>query len=162
MDYNPFLPEVRENPYPYYAYLRQHAPVYQVEGVGFWTISRYDDVLYALKNPQIFSSSILVSAMAGDLTPWTPEAPAMVASDPPDHTRLRKLVNRAFTPRRIASLEAHLREVVQHRIEPMAAQGECDLIKDLAIPLPVMAIAELLGVPPERYPDFKRWVSDML
>ncbi|MGH8006498.1 MAG: cytochrome P450, partial [Candidatus Binatia bacterium] len=68
----------------------------------------------------------------------------------------------AFTPRRVASLEAHIREVVQRLIEPLAAQGEFDLVRDLAIPLPVMAIAELLGVPPERYPDFKRWVNSLL
>jgi cytochrome P450 len=58
MDYNPFLPEVQKNPFPYYAYLRQHAPVYQVPGVGFWAVSRYEDVLYAFKNPQVFSSTI--------------------------------------------------------------------------------------------------------
>jgi len=54
MDYNPFLPEVKENPYPYYTHLRHHAPVYQVEAGGFWAVSRYDDVLYVLKNPQLF------------------------------------------------------------------------------------------------------------
>src|SRR5713101_3536984 len=163
MDYNPFLPEVKQTPYPYYAYLREHAPVYQIPGVGFWAISRYDAVFSILRNPQLFSSAILAVAMTGgDLSPWPPETPPIISMDPPDHTRLRKLVNRAFTPRRVASLETHIREVVQRLIEPMAAQGQCDLIRDLAIPLPVMAIAELLGVPPERYPDFKRWVSDML
>ena len=75
MDYNPFLPEVRENPYPYYADLRQHAPVYQVPGTEFWAVSRYDDVLSILKTPQVFSSTILVSSMFGDVTPYSPEAP---------------------------------------------------------------------------------------
>jgi len=162
MDYNPFSPEVRENPYPYYAYLRQHAPVYQVPDVGMWAISRYDDVLFILKNPQIFSSSILSAAAVGDLNLFPPEAPDLISLDPPAHTRLRKLVNRAFTPRRVASLESHLREMVQRLLEPLAAQGAGDLIGDLAIPLPVMAIAELLGVPPERYHDFKRWTNLIL
>jgi len=160
MDYNPFLPEVRENPYPYYAYLQEHAPVYQVPDVGLWAITRYEDVLFILKNPQIFSASIMVAAMTGGLNPFTPEAPPMLSIDPPDHTRLRKLANRAFTPRRVASLERHIREVTQHLIEPIAAQGECDLTRDLAIPLPVIVIAELLGVPPERYTDFRRWAND--
>ena len=162
MEYNPFFPEVRENPYPYYAYLRQHAPVYQIEGMGFWAISRYDDVLFALKNPQIFSSTILVSAMMGDLNPFTPEAPSMFCSDPPYHTRQRKLVNRAFTPRRIASLETQLRDRVAQLLERAATQGEFDVVRDLAVPLPVMAIADLLGIPSERYQEFKLWADDIV
>src|SRR5437879_6382450 len=138
MEYNPFLPEVRENPYPYYAYLRQHAPVYQVPGVGFWAISRYEDVFAILKNPQMFSSANFMAAFLDDLNPFPPEAPAIVSCDPPDHTRMRKLVNRAFTPRRIAGLEQHLREVVQQLLERAAAQHEFDLVRDLAIPLPVI------------------------
>ncbi|MGH7965538.1 MAG: cytochrome P450 [Candidatus Binatia bacterium] len=162
MEYNPFLPEVRENPYPYFAYLREHAPVYQVPGAGFWAVSRYDDVLSIVKNPHLFSSTIIVAGLVGDLQPWSPEAPAMIAIDPPDHTRLRKLVNRAFAPRRIAGLEMHLRDVVQQLLDSMAAQGECDLVRDLAVPLPSIAIAELLGVPPEQRYDFKRWATDMV
>lgn len=162
MEYNPFLPEVRDNPYPYYTYLRQHAPAYQVPGIGFWAISRYDDVLYVLRNPQIFSAGIMSYALAGDLVPVPPEAPVMLSSDPPYHTRIRKLANRAFTPRRVSSLEAHLHQVAQDLIEPMLARGECDLIHDLAIPLPVMVIAELLGIPRERYQDFKRWVDKLV
>ncbi|MGH8009243.1 MAG: cytochrome P450, partial [Candidatus Binatia bacterium] len=157
MDYNPFVPEVRENPFPYYTYLRQYAPAYQVPGAGFWVISRYDDVFSGLKTTQVLSSSIIITGFTGDLDPFPPEAPAIIAYDPPDHTRLRKLVNRAFTPRRVASLEAHIREVVRHLIEQMPTQGEFDLVQDLSSPLPVIVIAELLGVPPERRDDFKRW-----
>ncbi|MGH7962933.1 MAG: cytochrome P450 [Candidatus Binatia bacterium] len=162
MQYNPFVPDVQENPYPYYAYLREHAPVYQVPGLGFWAVSRYDDVLSILKNPAVFSSAGLLSAMLGDLNPWVPEAPPLQSSDPPSHTRLRRLANRAFTPRRMASIEAHLREVAQHLLEPMAAQGAWDLVHDLAIPFPVIAIAELLGVPPERRHDFKQWTDSFV
>lgn len=67
MDYNPFLPEVQANPYPYYAELRRTAPVYRVPGVGFWVVSRYDDVLSILKNPQVFSSVGFTEALVGDL-----------------------------------------------------------------------------------------------
>jgi len=162
MEYNPFLPEVRENPYPYFAYLREHAPVYQVPGVGFWAVSRYDDVLSIVKNPQMFSSTMLVSALVGELSPWTPQAPPFIATDPPDHTRVRKLANRAFTPRRIASLETHLREVVRQLLEPIPAQGTFDLVQELAAPLPSIAIAELLGVPTDRRKDFKRWATDIV
>ncbi|MGH7963887.1 MAG: cytochrome P450, partial [Candidatus Binatia bacterium] len=162
MDYSPFSPDVQENPYPYYAHLRRHAPVYYVEEVGFWVVSRYADVLDMVKHPQVFSSSTAMDALFGDLDPWTREAPPLNGSDPPYHTRLRKLVNRAFTPRRVASLELHLREMVQRLIAPLAARGAGDLIRDLAIPLPIMAIAELLGIPPDKYPDFKRWTEDLV
>ncbi|MGH8008950.1 MAG: cytochrome P450, partial [Candidatus Binatia bacterium] len=161
MEYNPFLPEVQANPFPYYAYLREHAPVYQVPGVGFWAVSRYDDVLSIVKNPHLFSASILISALMGDLNPWPPEVPPMVALDPPDHTRLRKLVNRAFTPRRIASLEQHIREIAHSLLDAVPAQGTFDLVSTLSGPLPAITIAELLGVPPERYADFKRWTNDI-
>lgn len=162
MDYNPFSPEVRKNPYPYYAYLRRHAPVYQIPGVGFWAFSRYDDVMSMVRNPQVFSSATLYTTMTGDLNPFPPNAPPLVGIDPPDHTRLRKLVNRAFTPRRVASLETHMREVVQHMIAQMAAQGEGDLMSDLAIPFPGIVIAELLGVPTERRADFRRWSENIV
>jgi cytochrome P450 len=163
MEYNPFLPEVRENPYPYYAHLRENAPVYQVPGIGFWAVSRYDDVHSVLRAPQVFSSAVLANILVGDLNPFPPESPVMISSDPPYHTRLRKLVNRAFTPRRIASMEARVREISQQLIASMAAQGKtCELVRDLAIPLPIMAIAELLGVPPEQYQDFKRWANNLI
>jgi len=161
MDYNPFLPEVQADPYPYYAYLRQHAPVYYVP-FGFWTLSRYDDVYFAFRNPHVFSSAVLVSAFIGDLNPFPPDAPMMLAADPPDHTRLRKLINRAFTPRRIASLELHIREVVRHLVAQLPARGEFDLVRELSAPLPIITIAELLGVPPERRDDFKRWTGAMI
>ncbi|MGH7963010.1 MAG: cytochrome P450 [Candidatus Binatia bacterium] len=161
MDYNPFLPEVQANPYPYYTYLRQHAPVYYVP-FGFWTLSRYEDVYYAFRNPQVFSSAVLTSAFLGDLNPFPSDVLMMLASDPPDHTRLRKLVNRAFTPRRIASLELHIREVVHRLIEQLPARGEFDLVRELSAPLPIITIAELLGVPPERRDDFKRWTNSMI
>ena len=162
MEYNPFFPEVQANPFPYYAYLREHAPVYQIPNVGFWAVSRYDDVFFILKNPKMFSSSILVSASTGsDLDPWPPESPSMIATDPPDHTRLRKLINRAFTPRRIASLEQHIREIVHNLMEHIPSQGTFDLVSILSAPLPVITIAEMLGVPTERRDDFKRWTNDV-
>jgi len=159
MEFNPFLPEVRENPYPYYTYLRQHDPVHQVKNMGYWVITRYDDVFSALRSPQVFSSSIFMMALMGELSPFLADVPLMIGSDPPNHTRLRKLVNRAFTPRRIASLEVHLREMVHSLLDQAVAEGEFDLTRDLAIPVPVMAIAELLGVPPERYRDFRHWTA---
>ncbi|MGH8010300.1 MAG: cytochrome P450, partial [Candidatus Binatia bacterium] len=156
MDYNPFSPEVKENPYPYYAYLRRHAPVYEIEGIGWWAITRYDDVLAILRNPETFSSSIMMVAVMGEFN-FAPEA--IIGMDPPVHTRLRKLVNRAFTPRLVASLESRVREITQDLIAPMRAAGEFDLMAGLANPLPVMVIAEMLGVEPARWDDFKEWTN---
>jgi len=161
MDYNPFAPAVKENPYPYYAYLRCHAPAYRVEPFGFWAISRYEDVDYVVRNPQLFSSAALMTVMLGDLNP-VPEAPSLISSDPPVHTRLRKLVNRAFTPRLISALEPRLRAITSQLIRRVTSEGEFDLIADLAIPLPVIVIAEMLGVEPERRGDFKRWSDDLV
>src|SRR5438128_121738 len=94
MEYNPYSPQVQQNPYPYYAYLRQHVPVYQIPEVGFWAVSRYQDILSILKNPQIFSSAAHSPTMFGESNPFAAEAPALIGTDPPEHTRLRKLVNR--------------------------------------------------------------------
>lgn len=162
MDYNPFVPAVQQNPFPYYAYLRQHAPVYQVPGAGFWAVSRYDDVYPALRSPHLFSSSLMIAGFTGDLDPFPSGAPAIIANDPPDHTRLRKLVNRAFTPRRVASLERHIHEVVHRLLEQVPARGTFDVVRVLSAPLPAITIAELLGVPPERHDDFKRWTTTFI
>ena len=161
MDYNPFLPEVKANPYPYYAHLRRQAPVYHVEAAGLWAVSRYDDVLYVLRSPQLFSSTVLIAALLGDLHP-VPEAANLIASDPPVHSRLRKLVNRAFTPRLIAELEPRVREITIALLTRVAPQGEFDLVHDLSTPLPVIVIAEMLGVEPEHRVEFKRWSDDIV
>lgn len=161
MDYNPFLPEVKADPYPYYAHLRRQAPVYHVEAAGLWAVSRYDDVLYVLRNPSLFSSTVLIAALLGDLNP-VPEAANLIASDPPVHSRLRKLVNRAFTPRLIAELEPRVREITIALLTRVAPQGEFDLVRDLSTPLPVIVIAEMLGVEPEHRVEFKRWSDDIV
>ncbi|MDO8435020.1 MAG: cytochrome P450 [Candidatus Binatus sp.] len=161
MEYNPFLPEVKANPYPYYAQLRQHAPVYQVEGAGMWAVSRYDDVLEVLKSPDRFSSKILMTALLGDLNP-VPNASNLIASDPPVHTRLRKLVNRGFTRRMIAALEPRMRAITTELLAPLASRGACDLVHDLSTPLPVIVIAEMLGVEPDHRGQFKRWSDDIV
>jgi cytochrome P450 len=152
MNYNPFLPEVKANPYPYYAQLRDEAPVYQIEGLGILAISRYDDVLFAINHPELFSSEGFSNTNINDQP-----AKMMIFSDPPDHTRLRNLVNRAFTPKMVADLEPRIRQITDDLVSRIVEKGETDLIADLAIPLPVTIIAEMLGVDPAHKEDFKRW-----
>src|SRR5262249_52774614 len=86
-----------------------------------------------------------------------PAAMSIIGADPPAHTRLRSIVSRAFTPRRIADLEPRVREIARDLLARFVPRGECDLVADYAVPLPVGVIAELLGIDRERYADFKRW-----
>src|SRR5262245_43714211 len=124
MDYNPLSPEVMENPYPYYAHLRERAPVYRIEPLQAWALSRYAD--FALRNPQIFSSSEFTGQTMGDLNP-TPNIPWLLDMNPPDHTRLRKLANRGFLPRLIRGLEPRVREITRQLISSLKSQTEGDL-----------------------------------
>ena len=161
MDYNPLSPEVIDNPYPYYTYLRTHAPVYWIEPLRAWALSRYADVDFALRNPQIFPSSGFTDQTLGDLNP-TPETPWILDMNPPDHTRLRKLVNKGFLPRLIRNLEPRVREITRQLIAALRSRTEGDLVTALSGPLPTTVIAEMLGVEAERLDDFKRWSDDVV
>lgn len=164
--YNPFDPVVRENPHPTYARLRAEAPVFRVESLGLSAISRYEDVLTILKDPGAFSSRAMRDLFASGATVIGDDAEltgeTMIGTDPPVHTRLRKIVNRAFTPSRVAALEPRIRQVTDQLIGAFEARGECELLADLAIPLPVTIIGEILGVGAKRREDFKRWSDDFL
>jgi cytochrome P450 len=153
MDYNPLAPDVRRDPYPYYAALRRDNPVYRVEALGgAYAISRYEDVLFAVTRHDLISSA----GFSGTNIDGRP-AKMMIFTDPPDHTRLRNLVNRGFTPKMIADLEPRIRQITRELVDGIAAAGTTDLIADLAMPLPVTIIAEILGVDPAHKEDFKRW-----
>ena len=191
IQYDPFSREDQADPYPHYARLREQAPVHRLEGPGFYLVSRYQDVAFVLKSPELFSSrammQMMMSGMSSGITnvgsggldagalelirdllegmPFSPmeilARPSVIASDPPNHQRLRSLVNRGFTPRRIGALEPRVREIAREAIDAMLRKDEIDLVADLTIPLPVRVISELLGVETERQEDFKRW-SDSL
>lgn len=149
--FDPQSPEFLADPYPSYAWLRDGHGVYHDERSGFWVLSRYADVLAALRDHQSFSS-----AQGGSLGGYG--LPRMViVTDPPDHTLLRSLVSTAFQPRRVAALEARIRQIAGELLDAVAENGSFDLVQDLAAPLPIIVIAELLGVEPERRQDFKRW-----
>ncbi|MGH7963261.1 MAG: cytochrome P450, partial [Candidatus Binatia bacterium] len=161
MNYNPLLPEVQQNPYPYYAYMREHTPVCEVKDVGMWAVTRYDDVLFVLRNYQLFSSSVLIASLLGEFNP-VPEAPSIIALDPPEHGRIRKLVNRAFTPRIVAGMESRVGQIAKQLVAQATAKGEFDFVKEISGPLPVMALADILGVEPELQQNFKRWADDII
>jgi cytochrome P450 len=156
MAFNPFSPEFQADPYAAYAELREADPVSRQEGFNSWTVSRYDDVAYVLKNPGLFSSSAIGLQITGKPTR------SIINTDPPEHTLMRNLVNRAFTPKMVADMEPRIREITRGLLDRVVPSGEMDLVEDLAIPLPVTVIAELLGVDPGRREEFKRWSDAMI
>jgi cytochrome P450 len=149
-EYNPFAPAVKEDPYPYYAWLRERHPVYYNDPLQFYVLSRYADVEAAARTPEVFSS-------AQGIGPERAPVAMMIAKDPPDHTRLRRLVSKAFTPKMVEQLAPRVQEIVDELLDAALPRGAFDLVQDFASPLPVIMIAEMLGVEPERREDFKRW-----
>ena len=146
-----FSPEVLADPYPVYARLRVEAPVYLEPDTGSYVLTRFEDVYGVLKDHETFSS-------AKGIAPGMQVAPIpmMVMTDPPRHTRLRALVNKAFTPRVLAQLEPWLVEVVDSLLDEMPTE-DVDIVGALTVPLPVTAIARLLGIPESDRERFKRW-----
>jgi cytochrome P450 len=185
--YEPLSPEVNRDPYPFYEEMRREAPVHRIPSSGFYAVSRYTDVMRVLKDPKVFSSSamrlMMMSAMTGgiqnmplDLDQIRSErekvaeqlsfdpamfltAQSVISSDPPQHSTMRSIVNRGFTPRRIADLEPRVREIARGLMDDalIKRSGSFDLVRDYSIPLPVQVIAELIGVEAEKQADFKRW-----
>jgi len=150
VELNPFAHEFHEDPYPTYRWLRDHAPLYRNERFDFWALSRFRDVLDASHDWETYSSAqgTTIERIDGALFG---ERPMMIFTDPPRHDRLRKLVNRVFTPRRIAELEPFARATVIRLLEPLAARGGGDVVKDLSALLPMEMIFTMLGVPePDR------------
>src|SRR5215831_9878013 len=157
--FNPWDPEFRANPYPYYAPLLAGPPPVIELGQKIALIARYADVTAVLRDPR-FSADRSKTTLAQveqirDRGPFK-GAPTILTSDPPVHTRLRRLVSRDFTPRRIREIEPRIRGITTQLLDAVQRKGELEVMADLANPLPVMVIAEMLGVPPERYETFKR------
>jgi cytochrome P450 len=155
-----FNPEVMRNPYPYFAEMREKAPLHYDAKMQAHVLSRYEDVSYVLKNPALFSSTKI--RIAGRLqeernTELDLSVSNLLTSDPPVHTRLRVKVNRSFTPKQISAMEPRVREVARKFVAEMTASNEFDFMSGLASPLPVTIIAEMLGVDTSRRHDFKRW-----
>lgn len=145
------------DPYPTYAWLRANAPVYRDELNELWGISRHADVVAVEKNPALFCNGEgSRPGMSREMT-----TTSMIDRDDPRHTQQRRLVYKGFTPRRVAGHEAHVRDIVTGLIDKVAPRGECDFVEDLAAPLPMILIAEMLGVPPSDWHLLQDW-SDKL
>lgn len=176
--YDPFDPDIQADPYPWYRLLRSQPGLHYVEADQFYVVSRYQDVLEVLRQPRLFSSELgMGSLMRGEVSPRLARPVTsnidvdiatlriLIATDPPDHTMLRRLVSRGFTPRAIAALEPRIRHIADACVDSLLAASEtggADFVRHLAEPLPVLVIAELLGIPGERRADFKRWSDDVV
>jgi cytochrome P450 len=164
--------EFAGDPYPAYAWLREQSPVHRTtlpSGVEAWLVTRYADAREMLadprlsKNPVHHSQSAHAKGRVG--IPGERSADLMthlLNIDPPDHTRLRRLVSKAFTPRRVAEFAPRVQALADRLIDTFAARGHADLIHEFAFPLPIYAICELLGVPAEDQDDFRDWAGMMI
>ena len=159
--FNPMDPEFVADPYPTYHRLRAEDPVHH-SPLGFWVLTRYEDVVAALRDPRLEKEAIAAFVAARLGTTASPTtALSMLDRDPPDHTRLRGLVNKAFTPRVVETLRPRIHEVVDGLLARVASAGSMDLIEDFAYPIPVVVICEMLGVPLEDHEQFKGWGLDL-
>jgi cytochrome P450 len=147
--YDPYSYRIHTDPYPTYAWMREHAPLYRNEERDFWALSRYADIASALRDPELYSSRNGV-ALEPDL--WGPDAVKtsfFLAMDPPDHGVMRRLVGSFFKPRWVAGLEPRIRELARRRLTGLVEQGSFDFAADYAAVLPSDVMCELLGIPPE-------------
>lgn len=157
---NPFAPEHRDDPYPAYAALRAEAPLLYHEGLGFWLATRHAVVHKIQSDPAGFSSARGIGALKSEI-----QRPTLLTRDPPDHTRLRSLVSKAFTPRRVAALEPRITSLVDDLLDEALAPGRggaFDLVEGLARPLPLAVMGDILSVEPARRDDFTRWSDDVI
>jgi cytochrome P450 len=161
MDFTPADPELQEDPFPVYRWLRDDAPVYYNKDHDFWALSRFDDVLAAMGDYETFSSAqgVQLETASEDMGLVGEQ---LLSMDPPRHRRMRDLVSRAFTPRRISELEPQVRDLCRDLLEPMMSCGGGDLVGDFAARLPMTVISLLVGIPPEDRDDVRHLTDRLL
>jgi cytochrome P450 len=168
-DYNPFAPPLLDDPYPYYARLRQEAPVTFAPGFHLWLVSRYQDVMTVLKDPRRFSSRDILRPPVDipaellqllQASSYSPDYP-LLGDDPPAHTRLRGLVGKAFNLANVNALEARIRATARTHVDAMLrGDSRVDFVQGLAWALPMDVITELLGVPRSDGQQIRQWNDD--
>lgn len=159
-----------ENPYPVYQQMREAAPVYWSDAWGCWMLTRYQDITWTLQDYQTFTSLGRLTATMDLPEPlWEKVEPlvrhysqGLINVDPPDHTRMRKLVHMAFTPRAIRKMKVYVQDIVTGLIDARIERGEMDVIWDFSYPLPVTVIAAMMGIPAEDHAKFKAWSGEIV
>jgi cholest-4-en-3-one 26-monooxygenase len=143
------------DPHPTYTWMRENAPVYFDAAHGVWGLASYAAVLAASTDPATFSN-------AGGIRPDSGPIPMMIDMDDPEHMKRRKLVNRGFTPGRVRGREDYIRDKCDAIIDLVCERGECDFVREVAAPLPMVLIGDMLGVEPADRDDLLRWSDDMV
>jgi cytochrome P450 len=164
----PFTPEMLADPYPTYRSMRERGPILRDPSGTHWVVTGYAEARVVLTDARFGEAAGRGGRMRLSLTNL--EGPdhllgrveTMLSVDPPEHSRLRGLVSKAFTPRSIEALRPRIQEIVDELLDGVEGRAEFDLISELAWPLPITVIAEMLGVPPEDRADFKRWSDEMI
>jgi pimeloyl-[acyl-carrier protein] synthase len=160
-----------QDPYPAYRRLLAEAPVFWSEGWNAWVISSFDDVQSSLRDAKNFSSAGRMPLLTGGMAEATRRemrnlephfTQGLIHTDPPDHTRLRGLVNKAFTSRAVERLRPQIEALVDELLDQVADRGEMEVVRDLAYPLPATVIALMLGAPPEDRDRFKQWSDEIV
>ena len=165
--YNPFSPAQTAAPYPFFARARRETPVFYSAPLHMWIVTRHDDIVAILRDPVRFSSAdslrINTALTLEARAVWQeryPRGGMLVDDDPPVHTRYRAFVNKAFTPRRVAGMEPHIRRIAHTLIAGFVQDGKADLVRQFAYPLPMIVIAEVIGVPYSEMDTVKQWCDD--
>ena len=161
LHYSPYDYAVHEDPYPIYARLRTEAPLYRNDELDFWALSRHADVLGAFRDPAHFSNRFGVSLDPAAYGPQAHKAMSFLAMDPPRHTRMRSLVSKAFTARRVAELEPAIRDLAVRYLEAAVERGTFDMVGDVAGKLPMDVISQMIGVPSSDTAEVRR-LADLL
>jgi cytochrome P450 len=159
VEYDPYSYEIDEDPYPIYKWMRDEAPAYHNERLDFWALTRFEDCHAAFLDWETYSSAqgtvleLMGSDIGGEL---------IIFMDPPRQTRLRNLVSKAFTPRRIAELEPQIREIAVGYLGPLVGRGRCDIVKEFTAKLPMDVISTLLGIPASDRDMVRGWSNDIM
>ncbi|MBV9615052.1 MAG: cytochrome P450, partial [Ktedonobacteraceae bacterium] len=148
------------HPFPWYRRMREQHPVYYSPEFNSWFIARYNDVQFVIANPELFSSQQTIRRRSSSKEGKAVRT--LLWADPPHHRQLRSLVSQAFTPRTIAGLAPRITEIAHAHLDVVARQGVMDIINDLANPLPIIVIAELLGISTRDRQQFKRWSDSIV
>ncbi len=167
-DFDRFGPPNLDDPYPLYRQARERAGVFYAEAFGVWVVTRYEDVRELLMDPARFSSEYLIRTphapapgVTEILAEGHPEVRILLNQDPPEHTRARNLVAKAFGPKRVRALEPRVQEITDGLVDDFAADGHADLIRQLTLPLPLRVICELIGLPLADAEQVRAWTDDM-
>jgi cytochrome P450 len=157
---DPYAWDFHEAPYPLYARLRNEAPAYRNDELGFWALTRHEDVERALKDHATYSNSEGVALEAFSPEAW--RVMFFLAMDPPRHNHLRGLVNKVFTPRRVQAMEPAMRAIMTRLLDAIPDDGRCDLIQDIVGKFPMDVISDMIAVPVEDRDEVRGWADQVM